>query len=392
MIDKIKKAIELSIESSSFPVALHEPCFDYKEHIYVRDCIKTGWVSSAGEYVDRFENMLVEYTGAKYAIATVNGTSALHMCYVLAGVQAGDEVIVQDLTFVGTVNPIIYCNAIPHFADIKNDYLGICPDKLEEHLNEIAFLRDGECINKLSGKKIKALVAMHTFGRPSDIDSLLEICNKHGIILIEDSAQSLGSFYKNIHTGTFGRISALSFNGNKIITTGGGGAILTNDPLLAQYAKHITTTAKLSHPYEFAHDRIGYNYRMPNINAALGCAQLSKIDDFVKRKRKLAKDYDDNFKNIEGIKFLSEPDNTKSNYWLNSIILDKAMENQRDGIIKNLIKTGYLVRPAWRLMHTLPMFMDYPKMDLSNAERMVKRIINLPSSVFLSKYYKPMNL
>lgn len=327
--DKIIEAIKLTLKPSSLPVALHEPCFDENEEKYISDCIKTGWVSSAGKYVDRFENMLVEYTGAKYAVATVNGTSALHMCYVLAGVQPMDEVMVQDLTFVGTVNPIIYCNAVPHFADVRNDNLGMCPNKLEEYLTKISVLKEGDCINKLSGRKIKALVAMHTFGHPFDVDKLLEICSNHNIILIEDAAQALGSFYKNTHTGNFGKISAISFNGNKIITTGGGGAILTNDPLIANNAKYITTTAKQSHPYEFFHDKIGYNYRMPNINAAIGCAQLEKIKYFVDRKRKLAKDYEDNFKDIEEIRFLSEPENAKSNYWLNTIILDKGKNFSR---------------------------------------------------------------
>ena len=270
------------------PAALHEPEIAGNEWTYVKECLDTGWVSSVGSYVDRFEAMIAEQTGAKHAIATVNGTAALHACYTLAGVKAGDEVIVPTLTFVGTANAVAYLGAAPHFADSDERTLGLDPVSLEEHLSDIAEVRDGACVNRISGRPIKAVVAVHLYGHPADLDALAAVCRRFDLTLIEDAAESIGSYYKGRHTGNHGRLAALSFNGNKIVTTGGGGAILTNDDALAAIAKHLTTTAKRPHAWAYDHDRVGFNYRMPNINAAMGCAQLERLEDMLERKRTLA--------------------------------------------------------------------------------------------------------
>lgn len=383
------KNIKIFLESlkevfgTETPVALHEPFFTDTEKKYVQECVETGWVSYAGKFVSRFEQMLQDYTGAKFAVATVNGTLALHICLKLAGVGQEDEVLIQDLTFVASANAIKYCGAIPHFVDVESKTLGLDPLKLDRYLSKISRIKNGECFNKITGRKIKAVMPMHTFGHPVDIDPLRDICKKYRIVLIEDAAQSLGSLYKGKHTGTFGKLSALSFNGNKIITTGGGGAIITNDPKLAKLAKHITTTAKIPHPYEFFHDQVGYNYRMPNINAALGCAQMEKLDKFIEQKRGLAKKYQKKFLGTDWLTIFKEAEFARSNYWLNTAILNKEFANLRDEIIELAHKQKYFLRPAWKLMHTLPMFKDCPKMDLTNAIDLQKRIINLPSSAFL---------
>ncbi len=361
-------------------VALHEPSFEGNERLYLKECLDSTFVSSVGKFVDRFEDELATYTGAKYAISVVNGTAALQIALKLAGVQANDEVLVPALTFVATVNAITYCNAIPHFVDSEEGTLGIDTSKLRDYLQKNTSQQSGKCVNNLSGRIVRALVPMHTFGHPSDIDGLLSIANDFNIILVEDAAESLGSFYHGQHTGTFGLFGTLSFNGNKTITTGGGGAILTNNEALARHAKHLTTTAKIPHAWEFRHDEIGYNYRMPNINAALGCAQLEKLSDKLASKRELFKRYQSAFAQVKGVSLFSEPKNSQSNYWLQTLILDGSESESRDLILESTNDAGILTRPAWVLMNELEPFKGFPSMDLSTARSLSKRIINIPSS------------
>jgi aminotransferase in exopolysaccharide biosynthesis len=361
-------------------VALHEPSFEGNEWLYLKECLDSTFVSSVGKFVDRFEDELATYTGAKYAISVVNGTAALQIALKLAGVQSNDEVLVPALTFVATVNAVTYCNAIPHFVDSEEGTLGIDTSKLRDYLQRNTSQQSGKCVNNLSGRVIRALVPMHTFGHPSDIDGLLSIANDFNIILVEDAAESLGSFYHGQHTGTFGLFGTLSFNGNKTITTGGGGAILTNNEALARHAKHLTTTAKIPHAWEFRHDEIGYNYRMPNINAALGCAQLEKLSDKLASKRELFKRYQSAFAQVEGVSLFSEPENSQSNYWLQTLVLDGSESENRDLILESTNNTGIMTRPAWELMNDLEPFKGFPSMDLSTAKSLLERIINIPSS------------
>jgi perosamine synthetase len=368
-------------------VALHEPRFAGNEWSYVKECLDTGWVSSVGAFVDRFERQLAEYTGVKRAVATVNGTAALHTCLLLAGVRPGDEVLVPTLTFVATANAVAYCGAIPHFADSEEKTLGLDPSKLGIYLREVGDLRVDGCFNKHTGRRIKAVVPMHTFGHPVDLDPLMTLSERCKLEVIEDAAESLGSFYKKKHTGNHGLLSSLSFNGNKTITTGGGGAILTNDEELGRAAKHLTTTARVAHPWELTHDRIGYNYRMPNINAALGCAQLEQMPVFIKQKRSLAMRYQKAFEAVDGVSFFSEPKDARSNYWLNALLLDGKFSGERDMVLELLNKSGIHARPVWTLMHRLPMYKDCPRMDLSTAENIASRLINIPSSAVLGEEY-----
>ena len=362
---------------------MHEPLFEGREWEYVKECLDTGWVSSVGKFVDRFEKELAEYTGVKRAIAVVNGTCALHLALRLAGVKIGDEVIVPTLTFVATANAVSFTGATPHFVDSEEGTLGLDPDKLENYLNEISEMRDGACYNKQTGKRIAAVVPMHVFGHPVDLDLLFEVCKDFKLLLIEDAAESLGSFYKGKHTGNWGKLSALSFNGNKIITTGGGGAILTNDSSIADRAKHLSTTAKLLHKWEYRHDELGYNYRLPNINAALGCAQIERLPYFIKEKRNLAKRYQSAFENIRGMHFFIEPAHAQSNFWLNTIVLEQGFEHERNTVLQTLNDNGIQARPVWTLLHKLPMYKDCPKMDLTTAKSLEARLINIPSSVGL---------
>lgn len=364
-------------------INLHEPRFSGNEWTYVKDCIDTGWVSSVGQYVDRFEAMLAEYTGVERAVAVVNGTAALHICLKLVGVEANDEVLVPDLTFIATTNAIAYCGAVPHFVDGEVRTLGVDPGKLAGYLGEISETRGNGCYNKLTGRRIKAVVPMHTFGHPVDLDPLVDVCQKYQLELVEDAAESLGSFYKGRHTGQWGRVAALSFNGNKIVTTGGGGAVLTSDPELGKLAKHITTTAKVPHKWAFVHDMIGYNYRMPNINAALGCAQIEQLPGFLANKRRLAARYEQAFAGCPSAEFISEPDFGISNYWLCAILLSSELAVERDNLLQMLHDQGIMARPAWTLMHKLSMYANCPRMDLTTVEDLEKRLINLPSSVFL---------
>jgi len=359
---------------------LHEPTFSGNEMKYVQDCVATAWVSSVGKYVDTFEEMLAAFTGTRRAIAVANGTAALHICLILAGVESGDEVLCPALTFVATANAIAYCGAVPHLVDSEMRTLGVDPAKLKEHLKAIAEIKNGECYNKITGRRIKSLIVMHTFGHPVDLDPILEICNEYKIKLIEDAAESIGSYYKGVHTGNHGLISSLSFNGNKTITTGGGGAIITNDEELGKLAKHITTTAKRPHKWEFYHDMIGYNYRMPNLNAALGCAQMETLPELLKKKKQVADNYKKAFAGIEGIAFYDEPPFGKSNFWLNLIMLSKENALERDNVLAATNDAGIMTRPAWLLMQKLPMYKDSPRMDLSVAEDIETRLINIPSS------------
>jgi perosamine synthetase len=366
-------------------IPLHEPNFGGNEWDYVKNCLDSGWVSSVGAYVDRFEQMLCEYTASPYAVATVNGTAALHICLLLAGIKAGDEVLVPTLTFIATANAVTYCNAIPHFVDVEERTLGIDPVKLNEYIKEISEIRGDVCYNRLTGRPIRAVVPMHTFGHPVDMDPLQELCERYHLVMVEDAAESLGSFYKGQHTGTRGFVSSLSFNGNKTITTGGGGAILTDSASIAKLAKHMTTQAKAAHRWEFNHDMIGYNYRMPNINAALGCAQLEQLSGFIEKKRNLAKRYQEVFQDVPGIRFFIEPDFAHSNYWLNTLILDKEYSFERDNLLESTNNAGIMTRPLWTLMHRLNMYRDCPRMDLSVAESLESRIINIPSSACLGE-------
>ncbi|WP_326975136.1 LegC family aminotransferase [Caproicibacter sp. BJN0012] len=387
---EITEVLKTVLRKGNEPVPLHEPCFAGREWDYVKDCLDSGYVSSVGPYVERFERELARFTGAKYAAAAVNGTSALQICLKLAGVRAGDEVIVPALTFVATANAVCYCGAIPHLADSETESLGIDGEKLAGYLKETTRLRNGVCWNRRTDRPIRALVAMHTFGHPVQLDLISRVCGDYGLALVEDAAESLGSYYKNLHTGNFGKLSALSFNGNKIVTTGGGGAILTNDEALYREAKHLTTTAKLPHRWAFLHDEVGYNYRMPNLNAALGCAQLEQMEKFLRLKRALAEEYRSAFAGMPGIRFFPEPSYARSNYWLNTLILSEENASLRDPILEDTNDHGIQTRPVWTLMSRLPMFRDSPRMDLSTAESLEKRIINLPSSARLGEpYAKP---
>lgn len=361
-------------------IPLHEPKFCGNEKIYLNDCIDSTFVSSVGKYVDRFEQMLAVYTGARFAVATVNGTAALHIALKLVGVNQGDEVITQPLTFIATCNAISYCGATPVFVDVERDTLGLSPDSLRAFLTSSTEQTANGCINKTTGRRISAVVPMHTFGLPCRIDKVAKVCEEFRIPLVEDAAESLGSFYRDKHTGTFGKCSAFSFNGNKTITTGGGGMIVTDDEALAKRAKHITTTAKQPHSYEFVHDEIGYNYRMPNINAALGCAQMESLPRLLESKRAIAEAYADFFASSTTT-FVVEPEHASANYWLNALLLEDRQA--RDVFLKELNDAGVMSRPIWRLMNELPMFWACQATDLTNAKWLEDRVINIPSSARL---------
>lgn len=367
-------------------VALHEPEFAGNEWQYVKECLDSGWVSSVGSYVDRFEAMLAEMTGARRAVAMVNGTAALQICLQLVGVRRDDEVLVPALTFVATANAVSYCGAIPHFVDVEDRTLGLDPGKLDAYLREIAEVKEGECRNRQTGRRIRAVVPMHTFGHPVDLDPLLELCERYRLELVEDAAESLGSFYRGRHTGTFGKVAALSFNGNKIVTTGGGGALLTNDEELGRLAKHLTTTAKVPHRWEFNHDMVGYNYRLPNLNAALGCAQLERMPDFLRAKRALSQAYTGAFAAVPGVSIFQEPDFARSNYWLNVLLLDPAQAALRDEVLRATNDAGFMTRPAWTLLSRLPMYAAAPRMGLEISASLESRIINIPSTPSLADH------
>lgn len=376
---KLKSVIKLNDS-----VKLHEPLFRGNEQKYVKECISSSYVSSVGKFVDRFEKELADYAGARRAIAVVNGTAALQLALKLAGVKEGDEVLLPALTFVATANAIHYLGATAHFVDSEEQTLGLDAIALRSWLKHCAEVTEDGCRNRLTGKRIKALLPMHTFGNPCDLQGLLAVAHDYKLVLVEDAAESLGSFYNGKHTGTFGRLGALSFNGNKIITTGGGGAILTNDEQLADRAKHLSTTAKLPHRWNYVHDEIGYNFRMPNLNAALGCAQLEQLDNFLQSKRRLFSQYLEAFKGISQLRLLQESAVSKSNYWLQTIILDKAISNQRDTILEVTNNANFMTRPAWTLIHQLEPYKKSPRAPLPVSESLVQRIINLPSSAGLA--------
>lgn len=362
-------------------VPLHAPLFIGNEKKYLEECIDTTYVSSVGKFVDRFEEEMAEYTGAKKAVVCVNGTNALHMAMLLCGVEYGDEVLSQALTFIATCNAISYIGACPVFLDVDMDTLGLSPKAVREWLEENAEVRSGECFNRKTGRRIKACVPMHTFGHPVRIDELAELCREWHIELIEDAAESIGSLYKGRHTGTFGRVGAISFNGNKTITTGGGGMLLFQDEELGKHAKHLTTQAKVPHRWAFVHDQVGYNYRMPNINAALGCAQLENLDRYIEDKRQTAEIYADFFRNLPDVDFFSEPENSRSNYWLNVILLKDKVAQQE--FLEYTNDHGVMTRPVWELMNRLPMFSQCETDSLENTQWLADRIVNIPSSVRL---------
>lgn len=366
-------------------VSLHEPEFNGNEWAYVKECIDTGWVSSVGKYVDEFERKLADFTGARHAVAVVNGTAALHIALQIAGVKAGDEVLVPALSFVATANAVSHCSAVPHFVDSNESTLGLDAEALASHLEFIAERTVDGLRNKNTGRRIAAIVPMHTFGHPVDMDGLMDVAARFSLPVVEDAAESLGSTYNGSHTGTFGCMGVLSFNGNKIITTGGGGAILTNDPDIARQAKHLTTTAKQPHRWEFVHDAVAYNYRLPNLNAALGCAQLERLPDFLSRKRQLAESYRKTFSSVPGIYFIDEPKGSHSNFWLNAVRLDEPNMAVRDALLTIANDAGFQCRPAWTMLNKLPMYQDCPRADLSVAEALEASLINLPSSPKLAE-------
>ncbi len=364
-------------------IPLHEPRFIGNEKKYLNDCIDSTFVSSVGKYVDKFEEVIADYTKVKKTIVTVNGTNALHVSLAEAGVKPEDEVITQPVTFIATVNAIAYLGANPVFIDVDKDTMGLSPQKLEKWLAGNTITNGQETINKHTKRKIKAVVPMHTFGHPCRIDEIVLVCNKYHIPVIEDAAESMGSLYKGKHTGTFGNLGVLSFNGNKIITTGGGGMILTNDDEVGNHLKHLTTQAKVPHRWEYIHDFVGYNYRMPNINAAIGVAQMENIELFVENKRDLAQKYAQYFKSI-GIEFFTEPANSRSNYWLNAIILENKQE--RDIFLKYSNENNVMTRPVWKLMSDLDMFKECQTDDLTNARWLEDRVVNIPSSVIIQSH------
>lgn len=382
-LDAVLGAVRSVLPDAKREYALHEPKFNGNEWKYVKECLDTGWVSTAGPFIRRFEEHLEKSTGVKHAVAMVNGTAALHMALLSVGAAEETEVLVQDLTFVATANAVAYCGAAAHFVDNDEVTLGMDAVKLREYLKKIAEVRHDSCWNRSTKRRIVAAVAMHTFGHPADLDALKAVCRDFQIVLIEDAAEAMGSLYKGTHVGRWGRAAVLSFNGNKILTTGGGGALLTEDDELAAQARHISTTAKRPHAWEFVHDRMGYNYRMPNLNAALGLAQLECLPGFLKAKRALAGRYEAAFRNVEGLQFVSEPPNTKSNYWLNAIKLGPESAPARDQLLALLHAQKIKARPVWTLMHKLPKFRECERADVSTAESLEARLVNLPSSAFL---------
>ena len=359
-------------------IPLHEPIFSGREKEYVLDTIDSTFVSSVGTYVDKFELMMAELSKTQKAVAVVNGTSALQVALRLSGVCSGDEVLTQALTFVATINAIIYNGASPVFLDVDIDTMGLSPKAVENFLDEFGELRNGICYNKKTNKKIAACMPMHTFGFPVHLDELITLCNKWNIPVVEDAAESIGSEYRGMPTGSFGKLGVYSFNGNKIVTSGGGGAIVTNDFELGIKAKHLTTTAKIPHPFEYVHDEIGYNFRMPNLNAALACAQLEQLDSFIQNKRKLAIDYSAFFES-KGIMFRKELPNTKANYWL--MCLELENKKDRDAFLKETNENKVMTRPIWQLIFKSPLYSNFQRDAQANAIYLEDRIVNIPSSV-----------
>lgn len=382
---KIVSALRRVLPDQNRNYSLHEPTFRGNEWSYVKECLDTTFVSSIGKYVDRFESELAAYTGAKYAIAVVNGTAALHIALHLAGVRSGDEVLVPTLSFVATANAVVYCNATPHFVDSETKTLGIDPGKLREYLAFVSEKRGGLCLNRKTGKVIRAIVPMHTFGHPADMDPILAVAHDFNLAVVEDAAEALGSFYHGRHAGTLGLLGTLSFNGNKIITTGGGGAILTNHPDLATAAKHLTTTAKVPHAWQYVHDQVGFNYRLPNLNAALGCAQLEQLPSLLHGKRVLYKAYRDSLAKLCQVSLFAEPMNCQSNYWLQTLLLKKNSQALLNSLLARLHREKILARPLWAPLHQLDPFRACPHMDVTGTEALADMILNLPSSPSLAQ-------
>lgn len=377
MHKKLIKFVQDTYQTTEF-IPLHAPTFAGNEKEYVNNTLDSTFVSSVGKYVDQFEQQIEAYTGTAKAIATVNGTAALHTALYMAGVKSGDLVITQALTFVATCNALYHMGAEPVFVDVSKVSLGLCPVALDYYLEDNAFINnDGFSQHKVTQQVFRAVVPMHTFGHPVELDELMAVCSKWNITLVEDAAESLGSFYKGKHTGTFGAFSAVSFNGNKVITTGGGGMVLCKRFDEGMHTKHITTTAKVPHPYEFFHDEAGFNYRLPNINAAMGCAQMEVLTTFLAQKRELALSYKHFFKDSD-FKFIEEPEYAKSNYWLNAIICPDIAS--RESLIQQTNANGVMTRPIWKLMHCLPMFENAKRGDLSSSEWIESCLVNIPSS------------
>jgi perosamine synthetase len=378
--DELISALHEVLGKPESPLSLHEPEFAGNEWAYVKECIDTGWVSSVGKFVDGFERQLVEVTGARHAVAVVNGTAALHMALLLADVKPGDEVLVPAMSFVGTANSVAHAGAVPHFVDSESRTLGMAPQALRLHLERVAEKTANGWRNRETGRRMAAIVPMHAFGHAVDLDGLMAVANDYGLPVIEDAAESLGSSYNGRHTGTFGMLGILSFNGNKVITTGGGGAILTNDELLARRAKHLTTTAKKPHRWAFVHEEVAYNYRLPNLNAALGCAQLERLPDFLSRKRQLAKRYREVFARSSVFEFVDQPTGCESNFWLVAVRLRQPNAELRDALLSAVNDAGYHCRPVWTLLNKLPMYLDCPRAELPVAQAIEESLINLPSS------------
>jgi perosamine synthetase len=380
----ILDAVDAVLADATRPVELHEPRFGQRERELVLDCIDTGWVSTAGKYVGQFEQMVASATGVRHAIAIVNGTAALHAALLAEDVRQNDEVIVPSITFVATANAVSHAGGVPHFVDSSWETLGLDPAALERHLQEIATSRGAETVNRQTGRAIRAIVPVHIFGHPVDMAPLLAVAAKYGLAVVEDATESLGSTWQGRACGSFGHSSVLSFNGNKIITTGGGGMILTEDDAFARRARHFTTTAKKPHAWSFDHDEVAYNYRLPNINAALGCAQMEQLPAFLANKRRLAERYLDVFDGVTGARIFREPAGARGNYWLNTLVLDNEFAGDRDRLLGELHAHGIRSRPLWTPMHLLPMYRDCPRAELDVAEDMHARCINLPSSPFLA--------
>ena len=366
-------------------IYLHEPDIKKEDWKFVKECLSRNFVSSVGNYVTEFEEILKKFTKAKYVIATVNGTSAIHLALVVMGANENDEVILPSLNFVAAANAVRYCNAIPHFVEVEEETLGIDPVKLEEYLKKIVIKKNNISFNKYTKKRIRFMMPLHMFGHPAKILELKKIAKNYNLKIIEDAAESLGSTYKNKHLGTFGDIGVLSFNGNKIITTGGGGALLTNSLKIAKKLKYLSTTAKKPHRWKYEYSDIGYNYRMPGINASLGCAQMKRIKSYVNIKRKLFKKYKDGFKDIKDVAIFQEPKYAKSNYWLQTIILDNKISHLKEKILEKANNLGFSIRPIWKPLHKLDKFKLCPRMEMKTTENLEKRILNLPSSVYLLK-------
>jgi len=365
-------------------VPLHVPEFHGRERELLLDCIDTGWVSSVGSYVDAFEAEVARISGCAHGVVVANGTAALQVALLVAGVAPGDEVLMPALTFVATANAASHLGVVPHFVDSAFDTLGLCPLRMRAHLETVAELRDGRVFNRQTGRRIAAVVPMHVFGCPVDMDGLDAVLRDWPMVVVEDAAESLGSRYKGRPCGSLGVVAAVSFNGNKIVTTGGGGAIVTNDKGLARRAKHITTTAKLPHKWAFLHDEIGYNYRMPNLNAALGVAQLEQLDTRLTLKQRLFDAYAEAFLTLNGVTLFRAPAVSKSNNWLITLVLESAYASERDALLDTLNGAGIMTRPIWTLMHRLPMYRDHPRANLSQAEDLETRVLNIPSSAYLA--------